>query len=47
LQLFIQYSNSSQISTVIMNAAGCNPANNTGTPVVGGAVSPIPVRLIQ
>ena len=32
---------------VILNAAGCNPANAGTTPVVGGGVSPIPVRLIQ
>ena len=34
------------IEAVILNASGCNPGN-TGTPVVGGALSPIPVRLIQ
>ena len=34
------------ITAVIMNAAPCNPANNAGNPVVGGAVSPLPVRLV-
>jgi hypothetical protein len=36
------------IDGVILNAAGCNPANaSSGNPVKGGAVSPVPVRLIQ
>lgn len=40
------------IQAVILNAAPCNPANGgsppgTATPVVGGALSPIPVRLIR
>lgn len=34
------------IQAVILNAAACNPTNS-GTPVVGGAVSPIPIRLIH
>ena len=50
LQLGIQsvYPNAGTVAlnAVILNASGCNPAN-TGTPVVGGAVSPVPVRLIQ
>lgn len=35
-----------QVKGVIMNVAGCNPAAG-GTPVSGGGVSPIPVRLIH
>jgi hypothetical protein len=47
LQLGIQsVSNQGAIQAVVLNAAGCNPANS-GPPVSGGAVSPIPVRLIQ
>jgi Putative Flp pilus-assembly TadE/G-like len=47
LQLGIQYvDNSGNLSAVILNAAGVNPANS-GNPVRGGRVSPIPVRLIQ
>ncbi|PYV97917.1 MAG: hypothetical protein DMG89_12785 [Acidobacteria bacterium] len=48
LQLGIQYmeTGTSVIHAVILNAAGCNPANS-GTAVSGGQVSPIPVRLIQ
>jgi len=47
LQLGIQsVSPAAGISAVILNAAGCNPANS-GNPVSGGGVSPIPVRLIQ
>jgi len=47
LQLGIQYvDNSGNLNAVILNAAGVNPANS-GTPVSGGGVSPIPVRLIQ
>ena len=34
------------IQAVITNAAGCNPANN-GPAVAGGALSPLPVRLIR
>jgi len=34
------------IDAVILNASGCNPTA-TGTPVSGGNISPIPVRLIQ
>jgi putative Flp pilus-assembly TadE/G-like protein len=48
LQLGIQdVTGGGQFDAVIMNAAPCDPANSSGTPVVGGAVSPIPVRLIQ
>ncbi len=47
LQLGIQYvDNSGNLNAVILNAAGVNPANS-GNPVSGGGVSPIPVRLIQ
>lgn len=35
-----------KIEAVIMNVSGCNTAAG-GTPVVGGGVSPIPVRLIH
>jgi len=31
---------------IILNVAGCNPAA-AGTPVIGGAVSPVPTRLIH
>jgi hypothetical protein len=34
------------MDAVILNASGCDPGN-TGTPVTGGALSPVPVRLIQ
>jgi hypothetical protein len=33
------------ISGVIMNVSGCNPGAVAATPVVGGGVSPVPVRL--
>ena len=47
LQLGIQsVSNQGAMQAVVLNAAGCNPTNS-GTPVRGGGVSPIPVRLIQ
>jgi Tfp pilus assembly protein PilE len=47
LQLGIQDVDATgNIDAVILNASGCNPAN-TGTPVAGGAVTPIPVRLIH
>ena len=47
LQLGIQsVSNQGDIQAVVLNAAGCNPSNS-GTPVTGGGVSPIPVRLIM
>ena len=47
LQLGIQsVDNSGNLNAVILNAAGVNPANS-GNPVSGGGVSPIPVRLIQ
>jgi len=47
LQLGIQYVNpSGDITAVILNAAGSNPANS-GNAINGGGVSPIPVRLIQ
>jgi hypothetical protein len=35
-----------QFQAVILNATGCNPANN-GNPVSGDGVSPLPVRLIS
>jgi Tfp pilus assembly protein PilE len=35
------------IQAVILNAAPCDPANASGTPVAGGALSPLPVRLIR
>jgi hypothetical protein len=47
LQLGIQYIGATgNIHTVVLNAVGCNPAGS-GTPVSGGGVSPIPVRLVQ
>jgi len=46
LQLGIQYVDVNSIHAVILNAAGSNPANS-GNPISGGEVSPIPVRLIQ
>jgi hypothetical protein len=47
LQLGIQDVNSDgSIDTVILNATGCNPGA-LGTPVSGGSVAPIPVRLIH
>jgi len=47
LQLGIQQvDGAGRIDAVILNAAGCNPANS-GTAIAGGEVSPIPVRLIQ
>ena len=47
LQLGIESVDSAgDLNAVILNAAGCNPTNS-GTPVSGGGVSPIPVRLIQ
>jgi hypothetical protein len=47
LQLGIQdVGGSGDFDAVIMNASPCNPAN-TGTPVTGGALSSIPVRLIH
>lgn len=35
-----------RVEAVIMNVAGCNPGAG-GTPISGGGVSPIPVRLIH
>ena len=35
-----------KIRAVILNAAGCNPSQS-GTPVTGGGISAIPVRLIH
>ena len=47
LQLGIESVDSAgDLNAVVLNAAGCNPSNS-GTPVTGGGVSPIPVRLIQ
>jgi hypothetical protein len=34
------------VETVILNASGCNP-NLTTTPISGGDVTPIPVRLVS
>jgi Flp pilus assembly protein TadG len=36
-----------QIKGVIMNVSGCNPGAFAATPVSGGGVSPVPVRLIH
>ena len=36
----------SSIDVMVLNAAGCNPSNS-GTPVTGGGVSAVPVRLVQ
>ncbi len=36
-----------KIEGVIMNVSGCNPGALAATPVVGGGVSPVPVRLIH
>jgi Putative Flp pilus-assembly TadE/G-like len=51
LQLGIQLINNTPAPStnhaVILNAAGCNPANGATPAVSGGGVSPIPVRLIQ
>jgi hypothetical protein len=48
LQLGIEYvDGAGKIYAVILNAAGSNPANSGTTPIHGGEVSPIPVRLIQ
>lgn len=47
LQLGIQDVRSDgSIDAVVLNAAGCDPGAS-GTPVAGGGVSPIPVRLIH
>jgi hypothetical protein len=47
LQLGIQYVGATgNVHTVVLNAVGCNPSGS-GTPVSGGGVSPIPVRLVQ
>jgi hypothetical protein len=47
LQLGVRNMNANgTIHTVVLNAVGCNPGGS-GTPVSGGGVSPIPVRLIQ
>ena len=34
------------INTYVINAVGCN-ASGAGTPVTGGGLSPLPVRLVQ
>jgi len=34
------------IHAIVLNAVGCNPTNS-GTPVTGGGVSTVPVRLVQ
>jgi Putative Flp pilus-assembly TadE/G-like len=47
LQLGItQSAGAGKIEGVIMNVAGCNPGAG-GTPISGGGVSPVPVRLIH
>ena len=47
LQLGIQsVDNSGNLTAVILNASGVNPANS-GNPIIAGGISPIPVRLIQ
>jgi len=47
LQLGIQdVTTNGSIDAVVINAVGCNAAG-AGTPVSGGGVSPIPVRLVQ
>jgi hypothetical protein len=47
LQLGIQdVQSNGNIDAVILNAAGCNPGA-TGTPISGGSVTPLPVRLIH
>jgi hypothetical protein len=35
------------VDAIILNAAGCNSANNNGTAVSGGGVAAVPVRLVQ
>jgi hypothetical protein len=35
------------IDAVVLNAVGCNPAGSTGTPISGGGLTALPVRLIQ
>ena len=34
------------IDAVVLNAVGCNPGS-TGTPISGGGLTALPVRLIQ
>jgi hypothetical protein len=46
LQLAIQEVNGGDITAMVLNAAGTDPAS-TGTPVTGAGPSPVPVRLIQ
>lgn len=51
LQLGVDYIEDSgpdigTIHAMVLNVAGCNPSSS-GTPVLGGGVSPIPVRLIH
>ena len=51
LQLGINYvsnvaGTSGDIRATVLNAVGCNPGN-TGTPISGGGVSAIPVRLVN
>lgn len=49
MQVFIQdVNNQGNITATVLNVAGCgNSPNPTVTPVSGGGVSPIPVRLIH
>jgi len=53
LQLFVNYvgagpgAASDDINVYILNVIGCGNSAASGTPVSGGGVSPIPVRLIH
>ncbi|HYL15957.1 MAG TPA: pilus assembly protein TadG-related protein [Terriglobales bacterium] len=38
---------SGSVDAIILNAAGCNPPNNSLAAVSGGGVSAVPVRLVQ
>jgi hypothetical protein len=47
LQLGIQYYlTTGDLSVVVLNVAGCDPSN-TGVPISGAGVSPVPVRLTR
>jgi Flp pilus assembly protein TadG len=48
LQLFVTFVDSTDhVHAVILNASGCDPNATATTPISGGGVSPVPVRLIQ
>jgi Flp pilus assembly protein TadG len=48
LQLFVTFVDSTnRVHAVILNASGCDPNATSTTPISGGGVSPVPVRLIQ